>query len=120
MRVRICGSRILTMAEAYQVCGHCGRCLGEKTYKEHKRLYYHDSVWISEKDLLPKKPSDGSDSSKVCSFEPPSPPKLFEEVDEMEQPRCDRTDVSSSLEGIGGEPMDTEEHSQSEMDVQGT
>jgi hypothetical protein len=30
------------------VCGHCGRSLGNKALKEHRRLYFHDGQWLKE------------------------------------------------------------------------
>ena len=32
----------------YQVCGHCKKKVSEKTFKEHRRLFFHDHQWISE------------------------------------------------------------------------
>ena len=54
---------------AYRVCGHCDRSLGEKTYKEHKRNYFHDGEWITSEDLATKAPSS-VESSEIGSFEP--------------------------------------------------
>jgi len=51
--------------ESYRVCGHCGKSLGEKTFKDHKRLYYHDDRWITQQELLPQEES--SNSSSFCS-----------------------------------------------------
>lgn len=31
---------------SYQVCGHCGELLGEKTLKEHHRLFSEGGEWI--------------------------------------------------------------------------
>lgn len=30
------------------VCGHCGKTLGDKALKEHRRLYYHEGQWLKE------------------------------------------------------------------------
>ena len=30
-----------------QLCGHCGKVLGVKTYNEHKRLFYCDGEWLN-------------------------------------------------------------------------
>ena len=51
--------------ETHQICGHCGKSLGEKTYKEHKRLYYHEGRWIKQKELLPQ--DESSTTSSLCS-----------------------------------------------------
>ncbi len=52
----------------YQECGHCEKKVSLKTYKEHRRLYFHDGRWI--------KPSQGTcgedsrSSSPMCVSDP--------------------------------------------------
>ena len=51
--------------ETHRVCGHCGKSLGEKTFKDHKRLYYHEGRWIKQKELLPQ--DESTTTSSLCS-----------------------------------------------------
>jgi len=50
--------------ESYRVCGHCGKCLGEKTFKDDRRLYYHEERWITQQELPQE---ENSNSSSFCS-----------------------------------------------------
>ena len=44
----------------YQFCEHCGRRVSEKTYKEHRRLYFHDGKWLFVKHAEVKEISDST------------------------------------------------------------
>ena len=36
----------LSLKVSYARCGHCDKLLSSKAIKEHKRLYFHDGVWL--------------------------------------------------------------------------
>lgn len=54
------------MAELYRVCGHCEKLVSEKTFKEHRRLFFHDHTWI--KDNIEDQEHESSSSSSLCAL----------------------------------------------------
>ena len=55
----------------YQFCEHCGRRVSEKTYKEHRRLYFHDGKWLFVKHAEVEEISHHSDSTPLSISLPP-------------------------------------------------
>lgn len=54
----------------HKLCPHCNKQLNIKTYKEHKRLHFHESSrsWYKSTPTLE---CDGSDSSEISSPDSP-------------------------------------------------
>lgn len=55
----------------YLFCEHCGRRVSEKTYKEHRRLYFHDGKWLLVKHSEVGEISHHSDSTPLSLSLPP-------------------------------------------------
>lgn len=65
-------------SSSYRVCGHCDKLIGPRTYRDHKRLFFHEGVWLKEKDWMSVEDNPGkrrrqspSPSGKLS--DPPSP-----------------------------------------------
>jgi hypothetical protein len=54
--------------DLYRVCGHCNKLVSEKTYKEHRRLFFHDQGWIKESAGIGDEGSRRS--SPLCMSDP--------------------------------------------------
>ena len=64
----------MATSTVYRVCGHCCQQLSEKAFKEHKKLYFHDGVWLTESKLERGCFSDADRSSEPMSVsDPPDP-----------------------------------------------
>lgn len=48
----------------YRVCGHCDKRVSEKTYKEHRRLFFNDHQWVKDGPF-------SRSSSPLCVSDPP-------------------------------------------------
>ena len=89
--------------EMHQICGHCGKSLGVKTFKDQKRLYYHEGRWITQQELLPQ--DESITSSSICS-EPSMDTQshasieLHNEGDGMTRSE-ERSPIESSSLGLG-------------------
>ena len=58
-----------------KTCGHCNKELSEKAYKEHFKLYFHGSRWVTVSDLSRKvripDEEGGSNSSSTTPISVP-------------------------------------------------
>ena len=54
----------------YLFCEHCGKRVSEKTYKEHRRLYFHDGRWLVSHAKV-EEISHHSDSTPLSISPPP-------------------------------------------------
>ena len=60
------------------VCGHCGRSLGNKALKEHRRLYFHDGQWLREDHENQQDTGEQSNSSSPMNLSDPESDNSFE------------------------------------------
>ena len=56
----------------YRICGHCEKRVSEKTFKEHRRLFFHDQKWIKETVPQEVYGLESRASSPLCVSDPMS------------------------------------------------
>ena len=63
--------------DIYRFCEHCNRRVSEKTFKEHRRLYFHKGKWLftrEDEEARHRRRSDSDDSSALSISLPESVP----------------------------------------------
>lgn len=75
--------------DTYQFCEHCNKRVSVKTFKEHRRLYFHEGKWLFTRKNLEldeaNHHSDAADSSSISISLPESLPdnssvKVYSEI----------------------------------------
>lgn len=74
------------MDSLYRVCGHCDKLVSEKTFKEHKRLFFHGEDWI-RKESAGDQPQGSRNSSPLCLSDPSEMPSCSSHQ-EMDSSSC--------------------------------
>lgn len=96
--------------DLYRVCGHCKKLVSEKTFKEHKRVFFHEQGWVKESvvaedvrsrnssplcmsDLSSEMPScisnydlDNTTNSSNCNFEDMASTEKLDDLEENVRP----------------------------------
>ena len=62
--------------DIYRFCEHCNKRVSEKTFKEHRRLYFHEGKWLFTREDVEARHhrSDSDDSSALSISLPESVP----------------------------------------------
>ena len=83
--------------DLYLVCGHCNKLVSEKTFKEHKRLFFHEQGWVRESNA-----EDGRsrNSSPLCLSDPSEMPSCSSnhDLDITNSSNCNFEDIGSAEE----------------------
>ena len=93
----------------YQVCGHCDKIVSQKTFKEHRHLFFQDHQWIKEVRLESRAStalsvSDPPESmSGASQHEPEDDVHIFDEDDTTSFPAFEDFTPSPEL-GKGASP----------------
>lgn len=70
--------------DIYRFCEHCNKRVSEKTFKEHRRLYFYEGKWLFTREGLEQLEtrhyhSDSDDSSVLSVSLPESVPERSSE-----------------------------------------
>lgn len=70
--------------DIYRFCKHCNKRVSEKTFKEHRRLYFYEGKWLFTREGLEQLEtrhchSDSDDSSVLSVSLPESVPERSSE-----------------------------------------
>ena len=88
----------------YRICGHCEKRVSEKTFKEHRRLFFHDQKWIKETVPQEVYGLESRASSPLCVSDPMSdvsqhePDDVSSDEDTTSFPAFNDIDTSQSPE----------------------
>ena len=83
-------------------CGHCNKLLTEKTFKEHRRLFYDDGEWLQQSSL--------NETSRLSSRSSSPMSGVFEIGDMI----SDTEDLQDALSSIESEPLFSDDRSESD------
>ena len=86
-------------------CGHCNKLLTEKTFKEHRRLFYDDGEWLQQSSL------DRMNETSRLSSRSSSPMSGVFEIGDM---ISDTEDLQDALSSTESEPLFSDDRSESD------